>query len=264
MLKNISCPGCGLCINECILQPDAISRTSQGVAIDLDKCIRCGHCSAICPTGNMDNPLSPKQEEVGPAPSPEEALRFLRTPRSIRYYKDELVPRETLEQLLNAGRYPQTGENTQGISYLVVSGKEKLNAINRLYCELAPLVPEDFPGYQEIQHTIWLQETYGHDALFYDCSQLILAICNESFPLWEKNAQFSLTFIALMAPSLGLGTCWLGLLEFMACHQPYMEKFAALVDLPAGKRICGCMLVGYPAIQFRRLVDRNPLQIEWR
>ena len=49
MIKQIQCPGCGLCINECVLQPDAITRTAGGVAIDLEKCIRCGHCVAICP-----------------------------------------------------------------------------------------------------------------------------------------------------------------------------------------------------------------------
>lgn len=264
MIKEIACPQCGLCINECVLQEDAIRRTEKGVAIDLDKCIRCGHCAAICPNGCMDNPLSPAQEPVGQLLSPEDALRFLRTARSVRYYRPELVPRETLERLLNAGRYPQTGENAQGISYLVVSGREKLDELNRLYCRLAKEVPEDFPGYDKIQHTIWLQEKYGHDALFYDCSQLIMAISDENLECWQQNAQFSLTFVSLLAPTLGLGTCWVGLLEFLACHQPYMEHFARAVELPAGKRICACMLVGKPAIQFKRLVERNPLQVEWR
>ena len=106
MIQTIRCPQCGLCINECILQEDAIQRVEGGVAVDLEKCIRCGHCVAICPHDCMENPLSPTQQPVGEVLPPEEAARFLRTARSVRYYKNELVPRETLEQLLNIGRYP--------------------------------------------------------------------------------------------------------------------------------------------------------------
>ena len=264
MIKQIKCPGCGLCVQECILQPDAISKTDDGVEIDLDKCIKCGHCVAVCPHDCMDNPLSPAQELVGQPLPAQQAVHFLRTARSVRYYKQELVPRETLTQLLNIGRYPQTGENTQGISYLVVSGREKLSKLNELYCEIAQSIPGDFPGYAEVKHTIWLQEHYGHDALFYNCSQLILAVSGRELRSWQKNAYFSLTFIALLAPSMGLGTCWVGLLEFLACHPDYMDWFARLLELPEDKRICGCMLVGYPAVHFRRLVERNPLEVEWR
>ncbi|MCD8077345.1 MAG: nitroreductase family protein, partial [Lachnospiraceae bacterium] len=241
-----------------------IQLTDHGVAIDLSKCVRCGHCVSVCPGGHMENPLSPRQEPVGTPLPPAQAVQFLRTPRSVRYYREELVPREKLAELLDIGRYPQTGENSQGIRYLVVSGREKLDELNHLYCRLAREIPEDFPGYYKIQHTVHLQETYGHDALFYNSQHLILAISDESLETWRQNAQFSLTFISLLAPSLGLGTCWVGLLEFLACFHPYMEEFAEAVHLPTGTRICGCMLVGYPDVQFRRLVERDPLQIEWR
>lgn len=264
MIQKIQCPQCQLCINECILQNDAIRPVNGGVEINLEKCIRCGHCEAICPHDLMENPLSPKQEPVGELLPPAQAIRFLRTPRSVRYYRQELIPQDVLSELINIGRYPQTGENSQGIEYLVVSGKEKLAELNRLYCRLAKEIPTSFPDYEKIQNTVRMQEVYGHDALFYDASQMLFAISDESLETWEKNAQFSLTFISLLAPSMGIGTCWVGLLEFLACRQPYMKEFARLIDLPAGKRICACMLVGYPAVQFRRLVERDPLKIYWR
>ena len=264
MIHPISCPGCGLCIKECILQNDAIHYTETGVAIDLDKCVRCGHCTAICPNDCMTNPLSPPQELIESILPADQAVKFLRTPRSIRYYQNRLVPKEVLQKLLDIGRYPQTGENSQGISYLVISGREKLDKLNQLYCKLAAEIPEDFPGYDKIQNTVQLQKKYGHDALFYNGSQLILALSSPQLETWRENAQFSLPFISLLAPSLGLGTCWIGLLEFLACHEPYMQYFSDLIQLPPDKRICACMLVGYPAVKFRRLVARDPLLVEWR
>lgn len=264
MFRDITCPQCGLCIKECILQNDAIKATSTGVEIDLSLCISCGHCTAVCPTDCMDNPLAPREDLIESILSPEAAERFLRTPRSVRYYEDRPVDKATLLQLLNIGRYPQTGENSQGIGYIVVSGRDKLKKINDLYCEIFRELPKDDPAYPYVEHTVWLQEHYGHDALFYNAQHLILAISDKEFSRGSKNAQFSLTFISLLAPSLGLGTCWIGLLEFLICHEAYRDRFASLIDIPADKKICGCMITGYPAVHFRRLVERAPLQVEWR
>ena len=47
MFRDITCPQCGLCIKECILQNDAIKPTSTGVQIDLSLCISCGHCTVL-------------------------------------------------------------------------------------------------------------------------------------------------------------------------------------------------------------------------
>ena len=68
----------------------------------------------------------------------------------------------------------------------------------------------------------------------------------------------------LAATAEGLGTCWIGLLEFLICHEAYRDRFASLIDIPADKKVCGCMITGYPAVHFRRLVERAPLQVEWR
>ena len=152
MFRDITCPQCGLCIKECILQNDAIKPTSTGVQIDLSLCISCGHCTAVCPTDCMDNPLAPKEDLIDSILSPEAAERFLRTPRSVRYYEDRPVDKATLLQLLNIGRYPQTGENSQGIGYIVVSGHDKLKKINDLYCEIFRELPKDDPAYPYVEH----------------------------------------------------------------------------------------------------------------
>ena len=102
----------------------------------------------------MDNPLAPKEDLIDSILSPEAAERFLRTPRSVRYYEDRPVDKATLLQLLNIGRYPQTGENSQGIGYIVVSGRDKLKKINDLYCEIFRELPKDDPAYPFVEHTV--------------------------------------------------------------------------------------------------------------
>lgn len=264
MIHTVNCVSCGECIKECFLQMNAIEKWEGGVKINLDLCMGCGHCAAVCPTGLMDNPLAPLDVAVDNPLDANEALRFLRTPRSVRRYRAELVPHKVLEQLLNAGRYPMTGKNTQGISYIVVEGKEKMAELNRLYCKIAKELPADAPLKAGFMRPVIRQEEEGFDALFYGSQQMIFALCDPSNMNWFRNAQFSLTFIALMAPSLGLGTCWCGQLERLASDDRFMNEFGTLIGLPEGKRICGCMMVGYPDVRFRRLVSRDPLDVTWR
>ena len=196
MIHTFQCARCGQCYAECHLQADAIRITDEGVAIDLDKCYRCGHCAAICPTGQLDNPLAPLCEEVGDVLSPDAALRFLRTARSVRQYKADEVPREVLEQLLNAGRYPQTACNSQGIGYIVVQGRDKINAIHALYDEIALSLPAGHPDRNNLLYPVEVQRERGDfDALFYDCPQLIFPISNAKNRRAQKSAQFAMTFL---------------------------------------------------------------------
>lgn len=243
---------------------DAISYSADGLlVIDLERCNRCGHCAAVCPTGEMDHPLSRLQEELRPLPAPEEALRFLRAPRSVRRFEQRLVPRELLTSLLDAGRYPQTAKNSQGVHYHVVRGRERVAQIHDLYFEIVSTLSKDDPDYDILIRPVNVQRTKGFDALLYNCPQLIFAVCNEKSTFDPRNAQFSLTFISLMAPSLGLGTCWGGQIQRLAGRKEYMSRFSALIGLKEDQRICGCMMVGYPAVAFRRYVERDPLQVSW-
>lgn len=242
---------------------DAISYTGGMTVIDLDRCNRCGHCAAVCPTGEMDNPLSPLQEEVGTPFTPQEALRFLRTPRSVRRFRETLVPKELLRTLLDAGRYPQTSKNSQGVRYHVVRGRERVSQVHDLYFDLVQNLPKDDPDYETLIHPVKVQAEKGFDALLYDCPQLIFAIYEDGTPFDLRSAQFALTFISLMAPSLNLGTCWSGQLQRLAGRKEFMARFASLIRLKENQRICGCMMVGYPAVTFRRFVARDPLHVSW-
>jgi len=263
-IHDITCSQCGACVRECDPLRAAISQTDTGVRIDLDLCIVCGHCMAVCPTDEMEHPLSPRQPLMDKPPSPEAAAMYLRSPRSVRLYKKEGAPRETLMRLLDIGRYAQTGVNTQGISYLVVDGREKVEALNALFCETAlKLIPEH-PELVRLAEVIELQKQRKEERIFRGAPQLILALADKDHTRPRENAQFSLTFIALMAPALGLGTCWAGYFENLAIRDHFAAPFWKFLHLAENMRIRGALMVGVPDVQFRRLVARNPLHVEWR
>lgn len=252
-----NCIKCGLCAKVC---SRAITLTESGPKIDLEKCNACGHCVAVCPVDAIDNPKSPRQREVF-VPSYEDAAAFLRTPRSVRFYREELIPRDKLLKLIDIGRYPQTGSNSQGISYIVVEGREKIRNILEVFCKAADEFCPKNPDLGWIAGCVERYRESGVDGVLRDCTALIFALSKKYDHRGRENAQFSLTFMALAAPSLGLGTCWAGIFERLACHAEYAEPIAEAIGLPSDKCIQGVLMAGIPDIEFRRVVERDPLDL---
>ena len=116
------CIGCGQCLKECF--PNCLSIV-DGKACANDMCIDCGHCYAVCPTNAIN---LPEQSEEGviefnnskPTIDSELMLNFIKSRRSIRNYKDKKIPTQTMEHILQAGRFTPTGGNIQDVHYIFI------------------------------------------------------------------------------------------------------------------------------------------------
>jgi len=67
--------------------------------------------------------------------------------------------------------------------------------------------------------------------------------------------------LELFANTLGIGSAWAGLFEMCAFsnYPPLLDLF----KIPENKLITGAVMVGVPKYSFKRLVDRNPLDVTW-
>lgn len=61
----------------------------------------------------------------------------------------------------------------------------------------------------------------------------------------------------LMAESLGLGVLYSGF--FVACSR-FSRKLRKLIRLRRGHKVVTCMVIGYPAVKYHRIVPRKPLR----
>ena len=62
------CVGCETCLERC--QMEAIIIQDEGVAINLNRCIRCGLCVTTCPTKALSLRTKSPQEHYVPPPKP--------------------------------------------------------------------------------------------------------------------------------------------------------------------------------------------------
>jgi len=251
------CVKCEQCIKECPVS--YLKRGKNGPEERTEAtCTACGHCVAICPNSAIDNKRTPLVGQIEIKNSSikfnaQQAGQFLRSRRSIRNYKDQSVSKDKLMELIDLARFAPTSRNSQGISFVVVQNKkllEKAIEITIQMIEVSPLrylVEEAVKDYRE----------YGVDSVFRGASNLIIAVSDNNLLEARDNATSCLTYLELYAPSLGLGSCRVGIFEHCASieNSPLLDLF----NIPKEKKIVAAVIVGYPKYHYKRLADRNPL-----
>jgi nitroreductase len=166
-----------------------------------------------------------------------------------------MVSEALTKRLVDIGRYAQTGSNSQGVSYIVVSSKEKMDALKQMTMDFYR--DQTDPRAQALYKRF---SSSDRDIIFRGAPMCILALKNRRSP--SNNAQYSLTYIELFAPSLGLGTCWAGFFEGFTSLDS--AELRTLLAIPEGLVVAGALLYGYPKYEYHRVPDRNKLEVQFR
>jgi nitroreductase/NAD-dependent dihydropyrimidine dehydrogenase PreA subunit len=264
------CKRDGICVAECPLKiielkDDSGVPTPTGDAEE--RCVKCGHCVAVCPHGAFEHAqiktsdFVPVKKEF--ALSPEQAEHFLRSRRSIRTYQDKAVERGKLEKLISIARYSPTGTNSQQVGWHVVGSREGVKRFGELTAEmLRHLVKQKSPIAEKyrLADTVADWES-GNDRITRGAPALVIVHAPREYGLAQVDCTSALAYFDLAAPTLGLGSCWAGFMMIAAAQWPPFQQALAL---PEGRVCCGIMMVGYPKFKYHRLPPRNEAVISWK
>lgn len=160
-----------------------------------------------------------------------ELNKAMKTRRSIRKYLDKKVPKELIEEMLDAARYGETWKNSQTPRYHIITSDEMLKTFketclaeyNRRNCANAPVLivtsfVKDRAGFERNgSPSNELQNGWG----IYDTG------------LNNQN-------LILKATELGLGTLVMGIRD--------EREIRKLLEIPAEEIIISVISVGYPDI----------------
>ena len=274
----------GLCVRVCVEEIfEQKERRTVPAIVHPETCFFCGQCLAICPSNaithdgfEMENiiPITPEMKIES-----DSLMGFLRARRSIReYHPKKRVRKETIEKLLDAARYAPTGSNAQSLEHIVITDREtmdrlaalsvdlykekiaffqKKDALSNLDPRLARRIEADIPFYERVIS----EYKAGKDPFFYQAPVLIVTHADMTITSTPtEDATLASYQMMLMAQSLGLGTCYVGnLYEFGNESPPIREMLA----IPPEHDILMSFTLGYPAVRFRKLVDRKKPTVRW-
>lgn len=264
------CKRDGICVAECPMQiiemKDAKSLPTPS-ADAAQRCIKCGHCVAVCPHGAFTHAMinagdfPPMKKEF--ALSPEQAEHFLRSRRAVRTYQDKSIQREKLQKLIEIARYAPTGSNSQMVSWLAINSRPEVARLAGLVADMMrELVKAKNPfaiSYR-LDRIVTAWEN-GIDLISRGAPALVVAHGPREYGLSHIDCTSALAYLDLAAPTLGLGTCWAGFIMLAYLQWPPLQQ---ALKIPEGQVAQGIMMVGYPRYKYHRLVPRNQPKIEWR
>lgn len=161
-----------------------------------------------------------------------EAITCIKSRRSIRKYKEDSIPHELIEEIVDTARFAPSWKNTQTVRYICVEDPV-------LKQQIADHCTEGSAHNGDIisQAPALMALTYISGRSGYERDGSFTTTRGEA---WECfDAGVAAEAFCLAAWEKGLGTCIMGIYD--------EKRVAAFLELPEGIRVGALIPVGYPA-----------------
>lgn len=262
------CKKDGICVRDC--SPAIIRFSTQTGFPEIipgceNACILCGHCVTVCPEGALSiagmpiEVTTPIIEHL--TINEAQAVQFLRSRRSVRVFQNKPVDGEEVRHLIEAARFAPTAGNSQTAEWLVHSDRSRINQIAALAVEWVRELVRNDPSVAVTRPylpRVVARWDSGQDSVLRNTPVLIVASAPKEAAFGLVDLTLALSYLDLLAPTVGLGTCWAGLLEGALLSSPSLRD---LVGIPKEHPHHYPMMLGYPATKHHRLPDRKPPKI---
>ncbi|MDR0311360.1 MAG: nitroreductase family protein [Acidobacteriota bacterium] len=266
IIDEKKCRKDGICAREC---PAAVINLSENSIPEIlpdteARCMDCGHCVAICPHDAL------RHARISAAGSPAiqpalvidaaRAEQFLRSRRSVRRYHAKPVEKEKIQRLIEVARYAPTAGNGQSVEWIVIGDGERLRRIRVLTVDfMRELVknPQAVAAAPYLPATIAAWDA-GNDSILRGAPTLVTAIAPASARLGLVDLTLALSYLDVFAQSMGLGTCWAGLVSGALENSAAVREAACI---PENYTHYYSIMLGYPAVQYHRLPERKTPKI---
>ena len=288
-IDQSTCSDCGLCAEVCPAKL-YIKAGNRGIGIRQDRlpfCIQCGQCMAVCPSRSVTvNGFSYERdffELAGPIAADASFMEMITTRRAIRNFKDKAVPRDLLEQVVQAVAFAPPGFTPIKTELVVVQDPEIVRTalsymievydglLKALRNPVARVVirrkvgPAKFKTLQN--HVVPLMKNRlpelksgKEDTITRHAPAMIVFHAHKDAENYETDIHIALTYTFLAAHALGLGGSAMDLIPPAIQNSAELRKMLAI---PESNVVVGATILGYPKYCYQRSIKRDLKRIVW-
>ena len=116
-------------------------------------------------------------------------LNTIKSRRSIRKFKSDVIPEDILNRIIEAGTYAATGMNKQSPIIVAVTNKETRDKLSQANCKIG--------GWKE-----------GFDP-FYGAPVVLIVFADRNLTNCVYDGSLVMGNLMLAAHELGIGSCWI-------------------------------------------------------
>jgi nitroreductase len=240
----------------------------------------------VTPMDNLETLLAPGIEDLAPPAGEDwnEVEKVILERRSVRKYKDEQVPENLVRRVLEAGRFAPSAGNSQPWKFIVIRDRiiiEEMERDCQRLCRLfrffldwrtSPLGYRLPWLYSQIAIRVMHNELHpipmgaifliaeGKLSLFHGAPTVILLLEDRrGVGKPEVDIGCCGQNMVLAAHSLGLGTCWIGLIKVLT----FLPKWKRRLGVEFPYRLCECISLGYPVGHPDGMIPRETVETDW-
>lgn len=168
-----------------------------------------------------------------------ELKQAITTRRSVRKYKSEPVPEQTVKELLELAAWAPSGMNTQPWLYVVLEGKDYLKDLSDKCKAYLLDIMEELPALQSYRTTLANPDSN----IFYGAPELVLIYGDQNAFTYPNDCSMAALNLMLAAWDRGIGSCWIGFARAY-CGTP---EFKIELKVPPEYQLVAPVILGYPA-----------------
>lgn len=165
-----------------------------------------------------------------------EVLKAMKERRSIRQFRPDMVSREDLDTIIEAGLYAASGMGNQATVIVAVTNRELRDRLSAVNAKL-------------------MGQGEAFDP-FYGAPAVLIVLGNKKYPTFQYDGSLTMGNMMLAAHALGLGSCWI----HRAKEEFETDEFKSVLSelgLEGDFEGIGHCIVGYPAAEAPEAAPRK-------
>ncbi|MGL5692789.1 MAG: nitroreductase family protein [Peptostreptococcaceae bacterium] len=173
----------------------------------------------------------------------------IKSRRTIRKFKNKEVPKEVVQQIIEAGRYTPSAKNAQNVSYIVLGdNKSKYEEVAvKFFRRIKPIASMFMKS---------AKETKIDDNFFFKEAPTVIMVITKD----KISGSLAAANMALMAEAHRLGVLYSGFFSAVVNNSPKLKK---LLNLNRSDYVVTTLVIGYPDVKYRRTAQKETAKVSY-
>ena len=186
-----------------------------------------------------------------------EVLKAVKERRSVRAYKQEKVPQDIIESIIEAGNDAPSGMNSQPWRFVVVQDEGLHREMTETCTPNAKVILEPVKESDPERYGL-IMKRYEElqDPIYYSAPVIVFVIGQGRYA--DLSCPLACENMMLAAHALGLGSCWVAFGSLISDN----EEIIKALDLEDDERIFGPIVIGYPE-GVTGPPEKRPPMVKW-